>query len=376
MQEILHSYYTSVVDKSGSLPETIISTPGYPDGREIKFKKGENINFTMRELLEVAGVDLDEPLDGQPNKEPVAEVARGNVPGSNNEGEEEEPFPKARVSGVTIIMNFKYYVRRLAPGSHRQSVGPDAGDVICLVELEPQYVWTSQGSDIQQRLSGADDPFFVHPGQPVSSENRTLEGVQVDYQRRGVQLSFQISGNMGTFDFFALVDALVAGAVLLTVAQLIVTYVALYALGLSSTLYMEFMRESVNWRKEYARFAAQSLVAGASFESYDKNKSESLDRPEIYMYLKEVFGEALDDVQTACLADFLMRQGEQDVKVSTGRLEETRDVVISTISAMEWVDIFTEEKVKVSSLKRLIDNEYRNEDVKTVLLNLAEVRDA
>ena len=52
---------------------------------------------------------------------------------------------------------------------------------------------------------------------------------------------------------------------LLAVAQVITTYVALYALGISSELYKAFMRETVDWRQEYARYAAQACVAGFAF---------------------------------------------------------------------------------------------------------------
>lgn len=62
-----------------------------------------------------------------------------------------------------------------------------------------------------------------------------------------------------------MISALVAGSVMLGVAQTVVVFVALYGMGLSSQLYMEFMRESVDWRKEYARFAAQ--VCGDSVNS-------------------------------------------------------------------------------------------------------------
>jgi len=131
------------------------------------------------------------------------------------------------------------------------------------------------------------------------------------------------SGNLGVFSLFSLIDALVAGAVLLSVAQVIVTYLALYALGLSSMLYMEYMRESVNWRKEYARFAAQSLVAGNTFMKFDTNHSDELDRVEIYKYLCEVLEKILDKKHIACLTDFLMRHGEsEEADVSRGRLDE------------------------------------------------------
>lgn len=74
-----------------------------------------------------------------------------------------------------------------------------------------------------------------------------------------------IVGSVGRFDIAALINALVAGSVLLAVAQSITTYVALFALGLSSELYKAFMRETVDWRQEYARYATQACVAGYAF---------------------------------------------------------------------------------------------------------------
>ena len=40
----------------------------------------------------------------------------------------------------------------------------------------------------------------------------------------------------------------------------------------------------------------------------------------------------------------------------------------------EWVDIFTEEKVKINSLNRLVDNEYDDPQIIDLLLRLAEVQ--
>ena len=39
----------------------------------------------------------------------------------------------------------------------------------------------------------------------------------------------------------------------------------------------------------------------------------------------------------------------------------------------EWLDIFTEDKLQVESLKRLVDAEYKDEGVIDVLVRLAEV---
>ena len=45
----------------------------------------------------------------------------------------------------------------------------------------------------------------------------------------------------------------------------------------------------------------------------------------------------------------------------------------NTINMAEWLDIFTEEKVQISSLARLVDNEYKDKKIVDVLLRLAEV---
>lgn len=124
---------------------------------------------------------------------------------------------------------------------------------------------------------------------------------------------------MGSFSTSALIAALVAGSVMLGVAQTLVTYVALYALGLSSQLYQEFLRESVDWRKEYARYASQALVAGFAFMSYDRDHSGKLDRREIFKVLNTVLGHRLSQSTVAALSDFVMRQGESDAGVDKGR---------------------------------------------------------
>lgn len=50
------------------------------------------------------------------------------------------------------------------------------------------------------------------------------------------------------------------------------------------------------------------------------------------------------------------------------------DIKISTINMAEWVDIFTEEKVKINSLNRLVDSEYTDPHIIDLLLRLAEVQ--
>ena len=150
-----------------------------------------------------------------------------------------------------------------------------------------------------------------------------------------VHASVCVSGNMGHFDFFSLVNALVAGAVLLGIAQLVVSYIAVHALGLSSVLYAEHMEESVNWRMDYARFAVQSLVAGLAFRKYDADGSGTLDRKEIYKHLTSIFqgerenGQILSLDEVACLADFFLRH--RQLTDGEGEREEQSEGVRSPV---------------------------------------------
>ena len=131
-----------------------------------------------------------------------------------------------------------------------------------------------------------------------------------------------LAGTLGDFRFTYLMNAFLGAAVLLGIAQWTVAYIALNWLGISSALYTEFVEESLEWKKEYARFAVQCLVAGATFKRLDQDSSGSLDRPEIYSYLTEMLNGILDSRTIALLADFLMGYGVQGASGSV----QTREV--------------------------------------------------
>lgn len=176
-----------MVDENGALPETIIEAHGDGGGRKRHFDSGESIRLRTSELLDVAGVDLDRLLNEQQNQNGLSETARDNP---------DEAFPFARLSGVNLIMNFRYFHRSLAPDRYRESTGPKARDVLCVVEISPQYVWSVQGSDVQYQISEIGHPFFINPERERlgATDDPRVESIQVDFQRNGVQLSFQVSG--------------------------------------------------------------------------------------------------------------------------------------------------------------------------------------
>lgn len=369
----LHSFQTSIVKKDGVLPMTYLRAPGFKDKDEelILFDKGEPVALSLKKWLEFAGIDLDNHLNNQSNHEFQAGTSSEDVLGS---GDFRGQFPRARLSGVQIVLTLNYKQRNLADKQFRKLAGSSADDIFCVIDVKPTFRWTVQGSDTRYLLNTPRDPIFLQVGDADRQRSDSnVVASTVDFRRNGIRFTFKVQGQLGRFQIAELINALVAGSVLLSVAQVVVTFVALYALGLSSKLYMEFMRESCEWRKEYARFAVQALVAGYAYMHYDTNHSWSIDRTEVYRILKKLLSRRLPDDKLAALADFMMRQSEEDDAVMKGKFS-LEDYVPknNSVSIEEWVDMFTEDKVHLQSLERLIDNEYKDKKTRKVLVRLAE----
>eukprot|EP00210_Caulerpa_lentillifera_P008652 g8251.t1 len=366
----IHSYRTSsVVDKKGTLPRTIIKAPDFSD-EVIEVNAKEGLKLTLDRLLKIAGINLDKRLDEQDNN-PCKDRSQANFTNGAIE------YPHARLSGITLQMTFNYYTRKLAPEPYSKVTGEHSEAVICIVEVVPQNKWSLLGSEIRYMMNEPSDPLFLttddvrDDGLIVVNQSEILAS-QTDFQRNGVSLIFTTSGSIGRFDISSLINALVAGSVLLAVAQMITTYFAIYALGLSSELYKAFMKETVNWRQEYARYAAQAFVAGHAFMQYDSNKSMKLDRKEVFDVLKGLMikNKDMEEWKLAALADFLMRHGERGTDVHKGKFDANQKSVESYIDIEEWIDIFTEEKANWPALQRLIEEEYPDESSRARVMNL------
>lgn len=299
---------------------------------------------------------------------PCKDRSQGNIV----DGEVE--YPHARLSGLILQLTFNYYTRKLAPEPHNKATGDNSESVICILEVVPQNKWSLLGSEIRQMMNKPSDPLFLTTENMVDQPANQSEVLasQTDFQRNGIALVFTTSGSIGRFDISSLINALVAGSVLLAVAQTITTYVAIYALGLSSELYKAFMKETVDWRQEYARYAAQAFVAGHAFMQYDANRSMKLDRKEVFDVLKALMikNKDMEEWQLAALADFLMRQGERGTNVQKGKLDTKQKSVESYIDIVEWIDIFTEEKANWPALQRLIVEEYPDQSSRDEVVNL------
>lgn len=349
----LSSYDTSpLIGKSGAAPRTFLRRKGSTNNLA-EFPAGSEIEASVQDWLDWAGVDLDSRFNEQPF--PANSVDDPNFQGKNFSAGE---FPYVRVTGLKIVLLTSFYNYNLQPGS--SGVGTTASEIVCVVEIEPQLTWTSLGDDVSFMLNRPVDP------QILTIDNLTIENEIYTYDRYryGIQFQFVFGGTMGSFDYNAFIDALVQGLVLIGVAGTITSLIAQYMLGTRSQLYRSNMRTDVNFRREYARFTAQALVAASVFSSIDEDGTGRLDKAEIFKQLKYVFGASgkrastLSDDKLAVLAEFLLKESD---KMSHGAADLDDDVKDATtidrgVTMDEWVNIFTDDMTDVTMLSSILKN--------------------
>eukprot|EP01024_Parvocaulis_polyphysoides_P004276 TRINITY_DN11078_c0_g1_i1.p1 TRINITY_DN11078_c0_g1~~TRINITY_DN11078_c0_g1_i1.p1 ORF type:complete len:271 (+),score=28.52 TRINITY_DN11078_c0_g1_i1:107-814(+) len=187
--------------------------------------------------------------------------------------------------------------------------------------------------------------------------------------RYGIKIVFQASGNIGKFNVTELIQSITSGLVLLAFATTIVTMIALYAMGLKSQLYREFIQEKVDWRQEYARFAAQAVVGAYVFNLMDSDGSGNLDGVELYAVLSALFGHKMTNGQLASVTDFILRNGDEDsdknflelFKFKNDNKDKKLNISECEINIDEWIHIFATSKASIDSMVRTIESEYKDQ---------------
>eukprot|EP01025_Chloroclados_australasicus_P045917 TRINITY_DN5061_c0_g2_i2.p1 TRINITY_DN5061_c0_g2~~TRINITY_DN5061_c0_g2_i2.p1 ORF type:complete len:610 (-),score=58.66 TRINITY_DN5061_c0_g2_i2:2162-3991(-) len=343
------------------------------------FEDGEPIAGLLSDWLQWSELDLDKSLDEQPvlenNKASFIDDALaqtfGNITlGLGNPNNDTFPddyliYPKLRLTGVNILVKLQYYNWRLAP--FKDKIENKDHDIICVMDLDPILSWTSAGSQIHYALRDYDDPRFPTNGQEPFS-NSTQGFLSVDMYRYGVKFTFQQTGVIGKFSVSALIQSITSGLVLLAFANTVVTMIALYLWGLRSQLYREFILEAVNWRQEYARFAAQAVVGAYVFNLMDADSSGSLNGVEMYAVLSKLFGHRMTTGQLAAVTDFVLRYGDDNKDKEILKMfqkKENKSVLSDNqISIDEWMQIFSTNKASIDSMIRTIESEYKNQKPK------------
>ena len=215
-----HIYSTSfetggnIADASVKPIKTIIKNN---KGEQVKeFKKNENIYLTIKDWLYYADVDLE----GYNINTKISENGT-NIIDINH--------VKNRASGLEIILKVNYYnIKYLTKKD----------ETVCIINVKANYGWASKGSK---------NNYINYPDIINNIENTTSE--YVDRYRYGIKFKFIVSGLMGKFDFFMLINYLVSIIVLINFSHMIVTYIIMYLLCDKSKYYGAKTSETINYEQ-------------------------------------------------------------------------------------------------------------------------------
>ena len=349
---ILHGYsILSGAYDSATKPKTHIRRKG--DDADYKVIEGKDISLSVAELMEIAGVDLDEPFDNQPN---------GVVPATGLQadgGESTGVFPRPRLTGVRVALSINYYNYNLD-----DTEGSELGtsDIYAVVEVDSQLAWTSRGQDVRYRSLPTD---WDSPVNAAGIPNGALEDMYV----YGINIVVNANGVVGAFNFQLFITTIVSGLVFLGVAKNVVDFVAMNGLGVKSKLFKQFIQEEVNLEEECARFSLTALMASEFFKTKDADGSGQLDLTEIQNMLRETFNAKaeegdkeegvmeLSDTEIASLALYILRTCDEDrdeLRLE-GKEKGLDDLASSSISLREFINISSSSNVTVKALKEIVE---------------------
>ena len=366
-----HSYDTTSEMYSGTKPKTYVQKKDYVnevrvlDLNEYEFAPGESVSLTMKQWLELAGVDLDKPFDQQPgNFEGTLEGLTGggaDYSGTGTQLNSAEKYPYPRLSGVRLNILVRYFNYDLHKKVHTE-MGDD--DVYAIVTVSPVLGWFSKGQEITYRSNPTDltDPIDAADGAP--------EGYYQDMYKYGILFDIQQTGLVGALDPVFIILTLTSGLVLLGVAGTIVNLLAKFGLGDLSKTYKSFIQEECDIQLEAARYTAQSIVASRAFKVADKDGEGQLDFAELKGVVTSCFSdqfasthsksklqkELFSDEEIHSMTLFLMRAADPHLadRIMEGREKNVAELEASTLSLNQWQELSTSDYIDHDSLKNII----------------------
>jgi len=353
-----HEFETSSGKFKGMNPQTFVRRAG-SDEDLLTIPAGSSISFTLKQLLDIAQIDLDARYENQPGG--FASSERG-APGSvdANRG------PMARLAGLRVNAKLMYFNYNLDGAI--KSTGENVP--YCILEIEPSLSWTSLGNLITYRPNRGDldEPLRVADGQP--------EGYMMNMYRYGVHIDVSSSGMVGRFNYVYFINVLISGLVLLRVAGTICDLIAKYLLGTRSAIYSQYMLEDVSFEREAARYAVQGMMAVDAYHSADTSGGDGLDINEIKTLIIKAFNHTdgmsfaekgaegvvahknrLSEDECRWLASVVMSAGDAEAtrRYNKGhpkmKYEELKE---QTIGLDEWIDLITDSKMSTPLLKKIV----------------------
>ena len=323
------------------------------------FGRDEDVKIPVAKLLEWLDVDLDEKKDGEASR---------------------------RVTGVRVEASFNYYNFHQAPGLEER-VSLDEGPRVCVVTLElvdagRTEVASAEHVEEPTALGARVGWWFNGPVRFFGTESRTRvapsrrdgkrEGLgasgvvgthvtgttrssRVDESsvihlasrpdgssayvlrsQNGVRVSVNSGGVISRLDAALILETFVQAFLLLSFSNIVMRFAAFTLLGTKSRVYKEFGEHEVEYEREYARFAVQSIVASHAFERLDVDNSGTISEEELVDALRKAQGPngQSDENDLRALAAYIVACGDVDgSQAGDGEAD-------GLISATEWFDLF------------------------------------
>lgn len=356
-----HTFESRFLEGATVPDVTHVRVSGNEEETLATFGRGEDVKIPVAKLLEWLDVDLDEPLE---------------------EGE-----ASRRVTGVRVEASFNYYNFHQAPGLEER-VSLDEGPRVCVVTLELVDAGRTEVASAERveeptaRVGARTGWWFNGPVRFFGTESRTRvapsrrdgkrEGLgasgvvgthvtgttrssRVDESsvihlasrpdgssayvlrsQNGVRVSVNSGGVISRLDAALILETFVQAFLLLSFSNIVMRFVAFTLLGTKSRVYKEFGEHEVEYEREYARFAVQSIVASHAFERLDTDRSGSISEEELVDALRAAQGPngQSDENDLRALASYIVACGDVDgSQAGDGQAD-------GLISATEWFDLF------------------------------------
>lgn len=364
---ISHEYDTLTAGKSGANPKTYVRRAGSSENLHV-FEAGKSISLKLKEILDVAQVDLDKRYEDQT---PLAGDDVSGLYGLAGSSDASRT-PMARLAGVRLKAQIRYYNYNLEDADS-QETGSD--EPYAILEIEPSFTWTSKGQKISYRTpttsTSVTDPIDAN-GEP--------NGIILNMYAYGVHIDITTSGMIGSINYVYLINVLVSGLVMLKLAGTICDLIAMYGLGTRSLIYSNHMLEEANFVKESAKYAVQGMMAVTSFQAADQSGSGNLDIDELYELLVVAFhaddGMSINEkggVDKAMrnrlslkecreMAKYIMAAGDREAQERFAKglpPMSYEELKAERIDLEEWIELCTEGPMDIPTLKKVIamDNE-------------------
>ena len=367
---ISHEYDTLIAGKAGSNPKTYVRRAGSSENLHV-FEAGKSISLKLKEILDVAQVDLDKRYEDQT---PLAGDDVSSLYGTAGTSDAART-PMARLAGVRLKAQIRYYNYNLEDANSEET-GSD--EPYAILEIEPSFTWTSKGQKISYRTpstaTDVNDPIDIttNIGQP--------KGTLLNMYAYGVHIDITSSGMIGSINYVYLMNVLVSGLVMLKLAGTICDLIAMYGLGTRSLIYSNHMLEEANFVKESAKYAVQGMMAVNSFQAADQSGSGNLDIDELYELLSVAFhaddGMSINEkggVDKALrnrlslkecreMARYIMAAGDREAQERFAKglpPMSYEELKAERIDLEEWIELCTEGPMDIPTLKKVIamDNE-------------------